>query len=404
MSSDGVPGRPTLPTAADIVIIGGGIMGTSTAFFLATETDLDVTLLEKDTIASGSTGDSSAILRHHYGPQKRYSRMAWWSHEFYRAFEDRTGQRIARNENPLVRFAETGTGAAEYAQAGYEVLSELDIPASRIEAPTFPPEYDMLDLEDYDFAISDDTAAYSDGSDAANGFARAAAKAGATVVTGTAVTDIHVTGGAVTGVETDDGTVDCEAVVAAAGPWTPRVAEMVGIEVPITTSREQIIILDPPEEYANKYENLTPTTAVPGGEWYMRPDFGGGILIATHHTGEEVDPDNYEQEPDESMLVEFTERIGEAMPELREATVKGQYCGVYSTTPDHDFIIDQVGPEGCYLACGFSGHGFKHGPAVGRILTDLIRHGDTDLVDVEYFSLSRFDDHPDGHGKPGDLA
>ncbi|MFB6299089.1 MAG: NAD(P)/FAD-dependent oxidoreductase [Halobacteriales archaeon] len=317
MPSDDAPARPTLPSAADIVIVGGGIMGTSAAFFLAAETDRDIVLIEKDTIASGSTGDSSAILRHHYGPQERYSRMAWWSHQFYRAFENETGQRIARNENPLVRFAETDTKAAEYAQAGYEVLSDLDIPVSRIEASEFPPEYAMLDLAEYDFAVSDDTAAYSVGSDAANGFARAAAEHGATVITGTAVTDVSVTDGAITGVVTDDGTVDCSAVVAAAGPWTPRVAEMVGLEVPITTSREQIIILDPPAEYAEKYEHLTPTTAVPGGEWYMRPDFGGGILVATHHTDEEVDPDSYDQEPDESMLVEFTERIGEAMPTAR---------------------------------------------------------------------------------------
>lgn len=396
--------QQAIPNEVDVIVIGGGVMGTSTAFFLAAETDLEVLLLEKGNIATGSTGDSSAILRHHYGPQERYTRMAAWSHEFYRAFEERTEQPLAYARNPLVRFAVEGTAGAEYVEAGYEVLEALDIPVSWYESEAFTDRYPMLQLDDFDFAVSDDSAAYADGTDAANGFARAAAERGARIVTDTAAEAVHANDGSVTGVASTAGTIGCEDVVIAAGPWTPQIATTIGIDVPLKATREQVVILEPPADYRKRYPTLTPTTALAGGEWYMRPDFGDGVLVATHHTDEVVDPERYDQQPDEQKLLELTDRLTETVPGLADAGITGQYCGVYSSTPDHDFVIDEVGPEGCFLACGFSGHGFKHGPAVGRIITDLIVSSQTPLVDVEYFSLDRFSDDPNGHGLPVDLA
>jgi len=168
------------------------------------------------------------------------------------------------------------------------------------------------------------------------------------------------------------------------------------------TSREQVLILEPPKEYKDNYPSLVPTTARPGGDWYIRPDFGDDILIATHHTGKEVNPDHYSRNPDEETIIKLTDEISSVVPELGESGLGGKYCGIYSTTPDHDFILDQAGPNGCYFACGFSGHGFKHGPAIGKIIADLINHGTTDLVNVEFFSLDRFQDSPHGHGKAVD--
>lgn len=398
-----MPDKDTLPTESDIVIVGGGIMGTSTAFFLSRETNLDVTLIEKNKIGAGSTGDSSAILRHHYGDQEIYSKMAWWSHQFYRNFDDETGEVIAHEENPMVRFANEDTPGGTYAQAGYDVLSSLDIPVSRHEDDELIEQYPMVSgVENFDFGIADDEAAYSDGADAASGFDRAARRNGATVITGTGVESIITDEGSVVGVETEDREIACENVVVAAGPWTPHLAETVGVDIPITVTREQVLILDPPEEYKRDYPSLVPTTALPGGEWYIRPDFGDGILVATHHSGEEVDPDRYDKTPDEETILELTAELGDMIPELRDAGIQGQYCGVYSTTPDHDFILDEVGPDGCYFACGFSGHGFKQAPAVGKIMTDLITTGSTSLVDGSFFSYDRFEESAAGHGKVAD--
>jgi len=385
-----------------VVVVGGGIMGTSAAYFLATETDRDVLLVEQNEIASGSTGDSSAILRHHYGPKEIYARTAWWSHRFYREFHERTGEHLAHADSPLVRFGVDGTPAGEYADAGADVLASLDVPVTRYGADELDEQYPMLELEGIDFAVSDDAAGYSDGTDAAGGFARAAQDAGATVVTGVAVEDVAVEDDAVAGVETSDGTVAAETVVVAAGPWTPRLMDRLGVDVPLERTREQILVLEPPESFAEAYPDLVPTSGAPGGDWYMRADFGGGVLLATHHTDETVDPDRYDGTPDQETILDLLDELEAFAPELADARIKGQYCGVYTTTPDQDFVVDSVGPDGCFVACGFSGHGFKHGPAIGRILTDLVTTGDTDLVDVDYFSLDRFEGDATGHGGPGD--
>lgn len=390
-----------------MVIVGGGIMGTSTAYHLACRSDLEVVLLEKDAIGSGSTGDSSAILRHHYGDQEVYSKLAWWSHTFYREFEERTGEPIARAENPLVRFGIRDTPTGDYVLAGYDVLERLDIPVTRFGGPELEATFPMLELDGADFGVRDDTAAYSDGSDAAGGFARAAQAEGATVLTGVEVTDILVEDGTITGVETDAGAIDADAVVLTVGPWTETLAASVGLEVPITRSREQVLILEPPAAYLEAHDERIPTSAPPGGDWYVREDFNDGVLVATHHTGERVfDPDHYRDSVDESVLLDLTEKLGAFVPGLEMARLRGDYCGVYSETPDRDFILDRAGPDGLVLGCGFSGHGFKHGPAVGRILSDLVIDGDSDFLDVdlEYFSLSRFEDDPSGHGRADDAV
>ena len=409
----------TLPERTDVVVVGGGIIGTATAYFLARDGGHDVTVIERSRLAAGSTGDSSAILRHHYGDQAIYTEMAWWSHRFFRRFGEETGAEITYEASPLVRFAETGTAAEEYAMDGYETLAERDIPVSRVEGASLDERYPMYPGADrYDFAVSDDAAAYSDGTDATLGFARAASDHGARIVTGVAVEGIETDAGrstsdgsedgraAVTGVRTDAGTVGCEAVVVAAGSWTAELAATVGVEIPITPVREQIILLEPPAGYVEEFPELTPTTTLPEGKWYVRPDVGGGILVGTHRHADAVDPDDYSNEPDEETILELVETLADHAPALADAGIKGSYCGIYSTTPDHDFVIDAAGPSGCYWSCGFSGHGFKHAPAVGALTAAMVRGERPRLddldVDVSYFSLDRFADDPDGHGVPAD--
>lgn len=389
--------EPELPTETDILVIGGGVIGTSIVYFLATETDQDVTLVEKDTIGAGSTGDSSAIIRHHYGEKEIYTRMAQWSHEFYRRFEEELGVPIAYEESPRVVFAEEESGDADYAKSGYDILSNLDIPVEQYGDDEFDEQYPMLNLDEFDIGVSDVTAAYSDGTDVASGFARAAADEGATVITGTAVKDFDIDKGTISAIQTSDGTVECEDVVLAAGPWTLQLTEEFGVDIPLTTSRERVIILEPNDGFLEKYPESVPTAGLPGG-YYIRSEFGNGVLMATHHSGENVDPDQYQNQLGQETLLELHDVVAEYVPDLDDAGVQGQYSGVYSNTPDHDFILDECGPDGCYIACGFSGHGFKQAPAVGRMMTDLITKGESDIADLGYFSLSRFEASDAGHG------
>lgn len=393
-----------LPERADVTVVGGGIVGTSSSFFLAERGDYSVLLLEKNAIASGSTGDSSAIIRHHYGPTEIYAKMAKWSHEFYRQFEKRTGEPLAYEPSSLVRLGVEGDQSGQYALSGHETLSSLDIPVRHHEQESLAARFPMLSLSETDFGVEDETAAYSDASDAAMGFARAARKRGVTISTGTTVTDIITDDEEVKAVRTDLGRVDTDAVIVAAGPWTDELLSSVGVNVPLQYSREQVLLLKAPAEFHEKYPDGLPTSSPPDADWYVRDDFDDGILIATHHSASDADPDAYSDTPDEETKLQLIDELTDFCPELEDARLRGEYCGIYSNTPDYDFIIDEVGVDGCFVACGFSGHGFKHGPAVGRILSDLVRDGETDLVDSDYFSLDRFEADSRGHGTPEESA
>jgi glycine/D-amino acid oxidase-like deaminating enzyme len=381
----------TLPEETDVLIVGGGIIGTSTAFHLADRTEYDITLVEKDNIAAGATGDSSAILRHHYYDRDLYSRMAWEGHQFYRNFEEETGKEIAIADQPFVRFGKSGTDVGERIAAGHDVMTEHDIPATKYEADELAEQYPLFEFGDeFDFAVSDDAAGYSDGTDAATGFAAAARNRGATITTGVSVESIDTEDGAVVGALTDEGRIECDRIVIAAGAWSSFLAETVGVDLPVTPTREQVLLLDPAEAVSDEELASIPTTGSGMEEWYFRPDFGGKIYMGTHSQSEECDPRTFDRTADEEKILDAVDFFSSVVPELDGAKLIGSFAGIYTTTPDDEFIIDQVGPDGCYALIG-AGHAFKHGPVIGRLATDLIVDGESEWFDLSRFSLDRFD-------------
>lgn len=394
---------PSLPTSADTVVVGAGVMGTSIGYFLAASTDRDVVIVEKSTVGAGSTGDSSANIRHNYGDRRIYTEMARWSQDFYRDFEARTGSALAYTPTTRMRFGKHGTDEGAFVQAGYEVMQDLDIPSTWYDAPELESAFPMFDdAGQYDFAVTEDDTAYSDATDAAAGFARAARDHGGTLVTDTTVEAFETHGGTVEAVETTGGRVECSEVVLAAGPWTPTLAGRLGVDVPVTPTRADVLLLDPTEAFEREHLSALPMTRFFGGELYLRPDGPDRVLVGTHPLDPDpLDPDAALGDPDEETVLRVIDALERHMSGLAGADVASAYSGVYSMTPDHDFVLDRAGPDGCFVAAGFSGHGFKHAPAIGRLVTDLVVDGDSDLVDLEAFSLSRFADAA-GHGQPDD--
>lgn len=399
--------RPTLPSETDILVCGGGIIGTATAFELSKRTDREITLVEKDNVASGATGDSSAILRHAYRDRALYSRMAWTGHEFYRNFEAETGYQLDTRDQPLVSWAIDGEESATLATKSYETLQSLDYPVSRHEAEQLPELFPLFEFDDsIDFAVSDDAAGYTDGTDAANGFAKAAADNGTRIITGVSVDAIDADGDEVAGVETDEGYVSCENVVMATGSWTHKLAQTAGVDIPVTPGREQVLLLEPPESVTEAEFDTVPTTGwgsdTPDGVWwYFRADFGDTIYMGTHSRVDPVDPDTYKRRPDEKRKLEAVDILSEFAPKLADSKVVGEFCGVYANTPDQGFIIDQVGPDGLYALVG-AGHALKHGPVIGRLAADLVLRGESDLFDVDHFTVDRFEDRSPNQPLPGE--
>lgn len=388
---------PALPDRTDVLIVGAGIIGSATAFWLSRRTDLDVTVVDKEHVGAGATGDSSAILRHVYGDRELYSRMAWWGHEFYRNFEEETGYELSVVDQPLVSWIRESEERADHRTNTYETMRRLGYPVSKHDASELPTRFPLFEFPpEIDHAISDDAAGYTDGTDAANGLMKAASDRGVRLVTDVTVESLTTSQGRITGAETDAGSVECEELVLAAGSWTHKLAATVDVDVPVTPGREQVLLLDPPDDVSQAEFDTIPTTgwessAPDGVWWYFRADFGDTIYMATHARNDPVDPDAYSRQPDERRKVEASEILAEFAPKLADSRIIGEFCGVYANTPDQGFIIDQVGPQGLYVLVG-AGHALKHGPVIGHLAADLVLDGTSALFDLSHFSIDRFED------------
>jgi glycine/D-amino acid oxidase-like deaminating enzyme len=235
-------------------------------------------------------------------------------------------------------------------------------------------------------------------------FARRAQKQGATFLTNTTVTGVKTENGTVTGVETEDGILDCDVVVNAAGPWSPRLAQDVGLDIPVAAFRRQVLVAEPPN--GRKLEHTVPmviesrlTNKRPG--IYFRDEIGEGLLLGYFSDDEwndpdevPVDPDDYSRNYDQSFALKILEQLEHRAPEFADFPVTNGWAGLHITSADGEPILDRhPNLDGYYLATGFSGKGFQISPMTGELITDLILHGEPRAMGhLEPYRLERFDD------------
>ncbi len=384
-------------STADVVVIGAGITGTSAAFHLA-QRGLRVALIEKRFVAAGSTGKSSAIIRQHYSNEIT-ARMALYS---LRVFEN---------------FGETVGGDAGFIKTGFAILVDSKDRAGleenaamqqRVGVNTRVISSDELRELDLGIAETQTVAAayepdggYADPASAATGFAEAARKLGAQVYQGVCVTDIETNGGRVAGVRTTDGAISAGAVVNCANAWAPSICKMVGIDLPIQASRHQVATFQRPR--TNTKPHLTAGDFI--NHIYYRPEGSVLTLVGSIDAAEaeqKTDPDHYNESVDYEFVEDAAQRIRNRYPSMEQALSKGGWSGIYGVTPDWHPIIDEV-PRGSgfCVAAGFSGHGFKLGPAVGVMVADMVTHVSvpTAQLDRLMFRYSRFAENQPVRGK-----
>ena len=370
---------------ADAVIVGGGVMGCSILYNLAVRGMTDTVLLEKNVLASGSTGRSQAILRTHYSNEVT-TRMAWESLKVFRDFEEIVGS------------------PSGYVRTGYIlIVGDEDRPALEenvamhrrlgVDTQVVSLE-DVLEIAPVVSAGSDEAFAYEPESGFADpyslttGYARRAREMGAEIQVNTHVTDIELAGGSVAAVVTPEGRVESPIAVVAAGPWSMPILGRLGIEVPLRTLRHQVIALRRPED-------LVPNHPVIGDvvhDLSARPDGSNLTMIGV---GEEefVGPDHYNQGVDMPVVETTFANLAKRIPGMSQAVFRGGWSGLFTTTPDWHPILDKVaGIEGLYCAVGFSGHGFKLSPMVGVVMAELITQGRSRTIDVSMLGLSRFEE------------
>ena len=369
---------------ADAVIIGAGVMGTSTAFQLVQRGVKRVVVLEKNTVAAGSSGKSSALVRMPYTflPE---ARLAFESLHWFAEWKDRVGGSCGFTKTGFVRMVTPDK--TDLLRQNVERLKSIGINTYLISGEALHEIDPGVEAGDIEVAAYEPDSGYADGYATAHAFMAAARERGATLYQGVTVTDLQRQGDRMTAVKTDAGVISTPLVISTAGPWSGPLLRRIGVDLPLVPSRHQIMILERPSDVPPSQ------TYIASGSLYFRPDAAGMTLVGYGPGEDGADPDNYRDSVDDDMKIEGSARVVERYPPLQRAGMRRGYAGCYTMTPDGKLIIDQApGIEGLYLGAGFSGTGFKISPAVGIALAELATEGRATTVDVTPFRATRFNE------------
>jgi glycine/D-amino acid oxidase-like deaminating enzyme len=370
---------------ADVVVIGGGVMGTSIAFNLVRRRAGRVVLLEKNTVCSGTSAKSSAIVRTHYTTRPT-AQMALLARGIFERWADEVG-----GECGFVRTGMLFIGPPESRERVERTLrmnQEVGIEASLIGPEDVRQINPHLRIPDGSAVVYEPRSGYGSPHEVASSFARRFTELGGQLRQSTPVTAIDTKGGRVRGVTTPRGDIAAAHVVIAAGPWAGPVGRLAGLDLPVTPSREQIVTLRPTFDWS-------PTHPVTGdllNEVYLRPETGGLLLVGnTRDTIERGDPDRYEDRPSAEHTTEILTRLTRLMPGIANAAITGGWAGMYEVSPDWNPIMGTAaGVAGLHYAVGFSGHGFKLSPVVGMLMAEQVLEGRARTIDIAPYRLERF--------------
>ncbi|MDA0264166.1 MAG: FAD-binding oxidoreductase [Chloroflexi bacterium] len=372
-----------MKATADVVMIGGGVIGTSILFNLGRLGVTDTLLLEKDVLGSGSTGRSQAICRMHYS-NPITAKMAWESLGIFTNFNEVVGGESGFVETGylVVVKEDDSAGLAHNVAMQYD----LGIDTMRVTALDLRDIAPMVAVSDDEYMAWEPQSGYADPYMVTTSYAARAREMGAEITLRNEATHIEVSGGRVRAVVTPEGRVETPVAVVAAGPWSKRVLGEMGVDVPLVPVRHQVASLTRPVDKLP----LHPTVGDIAQSFSFRPD-GNSLTMMGFGPEEEVEVETYNQGVDMDVMADALGRLARRIPAMSEAYYRGGWSGLFTTTPDWHPILDAVpGIEGLYCAVGFSGHGFKLSPMIGVTLAELIVEGVSNTLDISPLRFSRF--------------
>jgi sarcosine oxidase, subunit beta len=375
----------TLPQQASVVIVGGGVMGTSIAFHLAEAGVTDVLLLEQAQLGSGSTCKAAGGVRAQFSDPVNIA-LGLRGLDAFERFPERPGQEIDLRQPGYLFLLTTPEQVAVYEES-VALQNRMGVPSRMLtpqEAVALSPAVDPDGLLGAAFHQRD---GYCSPESVVLGYATGARRHGATIRTGVTVTGISTDGGEITGVETDQGTVRTGVVVCAAGAWSREVGAMAGVDLPVEPLRRQILISEPlPPSLLDVLPDTVPMTIDAGTTFYFHRE-GPGLLLGMSYQEEQP---GFRNDYSEEWLPTLMEAMAQRAPALLDVGIAHRWVGMYEVTPDHNALLGESGGISRFLyATGFSGHGFLQGPAVGEVIRDLYLGTDT-IIDVAPFAADRF--------------
>ncbi|WP_255499531.1 MULTISPECIES: FAD-binding oxidoreductase [Aeromicrobium] len=373
-------GNMAVPPRADVVVVGGGVMGLSTAFHLAAAGVERVVLVERDALGAGSTCKAAGGVRSLFSDEINI-RLGQRGLETFERFGADFDQEIDLHQVGYLLLAQD-TATMEAFERNAELMTALGLQARLVDVAEAARLSPLISTEGLVGGLLSPRDGHCTPESVVQGYARAARRAGATVHTGTRVTGIEVEDGAVTAVQTSRGTITTDTVVCAAGAWSREVGTWVGEDLPIEPLRRQIVVTEPvPEARAD-----TPFTIDFATGFYFHAE-GPGLLMGAP---ESTDSWSFDVSRDPAWLDDLATCMQRRVPSLADVGIRTGWAGLYEMTPDHNAVIGRSETvDGFLYAAGFSGHGFLMGPAVGEVMRDLYL-GKRPFVDVAPLHASRF--------------
>ena len=373
---------------APAVVIGGGIVGSSIAHYLAQKGLRGVVLLEQDTIACGATGNSGALVRMHYA-NPWDAALALKSLEVFAHWDDLIGGDIGFHNTGFIMVV--GRHDGEKLLKNVTMLQGVGVNTRAISPEELTQLQPFCAVQDIDVAAYEPDSGYADGYSTGTAMARQARELGVQVRQGVKALGIRRYGDRVAGVETSEGEIQTPVVVLAAGAWSAALARTAGIDLPMTARRLSAGVLERPPELHQPHMTYIDR----GLSTYFRPDVGDLTLVGIRSPRPdehlEVDPDNYDATVAIEWRAHVVRQLTHRVPSMMDALWRMEWASVDGHTPDGHMILDRApGVEGLYVAAGMSGTGFKTGPAVGMVMAELVLEGQARTADIRPFRLSRF--------------
>ncbi len=370
-----------LPRSASIVVIGGGVMGASTAYHLAVRGVKDVVLVEREGFFGlGATGRCAGGVRYQFSTEINI-RLSLVSLPMLERFEEEIGQTIDYRQCGYLIVITDPDDLPQFRQ-NVVLQHRLGVATEWLDGDEVQRRLPMMSFEDALAGTFHAKDGLVDPNSVVMGYIRCATRSGVKAFTDVTVIGIEVVDGKVAAVVTDKGKIATPVVVNAAGPWAGQIGKLAGLDIPITPLRRQMLT----------------TTPLPG----IPPDFPFVIDFAQalyfHREGEGLltgmsNPDEqpgFNQEVDLEWEVRHLEAATRRLPLLENAGLVSHWAGLYEVTPDAHPIIGSTPVDGFYICSGFSGHGFMHGPVAGLLMSEIILDGTAKTVDISALDLQRF--------------
>jgi len=372
-----------LPTTADIVIIGGGVMGASAAYHLAQRGLKNIVLLEKENFfGQGATGRCAGGVRYQFSTEINV-KLSIESLPMIERFKEEIGQEVSYKQCGylLVATNEKDANAFKY---NVKLQNKLGVSTQLLSGDEVRERLPLMKFDDAIVGTFNPKDGTVDPNSVVMGYISAAQKMGVKAFTGAEVVGVSLRGDNVEEVQTTLGTIKTRMILNAAGPWAGQIGQMAGINIPVTPLRRQMFTTSPLKEVPSDF----PFVIDFARSLYFHRE-GEGLLIGMSNQNEQPGTD---QSVDEDFELVNLDAAIERMPLVEKAQRASHWAGLYEVTPDAHPIFGGTPVNGLYLCTGFSGHGFMHGPISGKLMSEFILDGKYSSLDVSMLDLKRFEE------------